>query len=206
VVATARHPDEETRDQRIVLYDIPWSHYEVQAALRGEKSIPRIAYLEGVMELLVPSKNHERIGHDLGALVSAFAEEAGIELTGYKSWTLKNAPDHAGAEADECFIIGSDQRKDRPDLAIEVIVNHGGIDKLRIYARLDVPDEVWFWRDGRLEIYVLRGQAYDRVERSGCLPGLDHELMCSFLDRPTTTAAVRAYRAALRAAGSLARP
>lgn len=205
MVATANLPDDEARDQRIVLYDIPWVHYEVQAALRGEKSLPRITYFEGVMELLVPSKNHERIGHDLGALVGAFAEEAGIELTGYKSWTLKNAPDQAGAEADECFIIGADQRKGRPDLAIEVIVTHGGLDKLRIYARLGVP-EVWFWRDGRLEIHALRAHSHERVERSSCLPGLDHELMCSFLDRPTTTAAVRAYRAALRAAGIIARP
>lgn len=205
MVAPAHIPEAEASDQRIVLYDVPWVHYEVQAALRGEKSIPRISYLEGAMELLVPSKNHERIGHDLGALVGAFAEEAGLELTGYKSWPLKNAPDQAGAEADECFIIGADQRKDRPDLAIEVIVTHGGIDKLKIYARLGVP-EAWFWRDGRLEIYVLRGHAYERAERSRCLPGLDHELMCSFLDRPTTTAAVRAYRAALRAAGPIAGP
>jgi Uma2 family endonuclease len=203
VVATAHLPDDEASDQRIVLYGVPWVHYEVQAALRGEKSVPRIAYLEGVMELLVPSRNHERIGHDLSALVSAFAEEAGIELTGYKSWTLKNAPDQAGAEADECFIIGGDQRKDRPDLVIEVIVTHGGLDKLKIYARLGVP-EAWFWRDGRLEIYVLRAHTYERVERSSCLPGLDHELLCSFLDRPTTTAAVRSYRAALRAAGPVA--
>jgi Uma2 family endonuclease len=205
VVATAHLPDAEAGDQRIVLHDVPWVHYEVQAALRGEKSVPRIAYLEGVMELLGPSRSHERIGHDLGALVGAFAEEAGIELTGYKSWTLKNAPDQAGAEADECFIIGGDQRKDRPDLVIEVIVTHGGIDKLKIYARLGVS-EAWFWRDGRLEIYVLRAQAYERVERSACLPGLDHELLCCFLDRPTTTAAVRAYRAALRSASPIAKP
>jgi len=205
VVATASVPDSEASDQRIVLYEVPWMHYEIQAALRGDKSVPRIAYLEGAMELLVPSKNHERIGHDLATLVGVFAEEAGIELTGYKSWTLKTAPDQAGAEVDECFIIGTDQRKDRPDLALEVIITHGGIDKLKIYARLGVP-EIWFWRDGRLEIYVLRAHAYDRVERSSCLPGLDPELMCSFLDRPTTTAAVRAYRAALRAAGTVARP
>lgn len=197
MVAIAHAPVDETSDQRIVLYDIPWLHYEIQAALRGEKSVPRIAYLEGALELLVPSKHHERIGHDLGALVGVFAEEAGIDLTGYKSWTLKK-PDQAGAEADECFIVGPEQHQERPDLAIEVVVTHGGLDKLKIYARLGVR-EVWFWRDGRLELYVLRGNAHERVERSECLPGLDHDLLCSFLGRPTTTAAVREYRAALRA-------
>jgi Uma2 family endonuclease len=205
VVATANKLEPEAGDPRIVLYDVPWVHYEVQAARRGERAVPRIAYLEGVMELLGPARSHERIAHDLGALLGVFAEEAGIELTGYKRWTLKNAPDQAGAEADECFIIGPDQRRERPDLAIEVVVTHGGIDKLRIYARLGVP-EAWFWRDGRLEIHVLRAHTYERVERSSCLPGLDHELMCSFLDRPTTTAAVRAYRAALRAAGTTGGP
>jgi len=51
VVATASVPDSEASDQRIVLYEVPWMHYEIQAALRGDKSVSRIAYLEGAMEL-----------------------------------------------------------------------------------------------------------------------------------------------------------
>jgi hypothetical protein len=40
-----------TADQRIVLNGVPWSHYEAQLALRGDRSVPRVSYLEGEMEL-----------------------------------------------------------------------------------------------------------------------------------------------------------
>ena len=32
-------------DQRLVTYGVPWSHYEAQLALRGERPVPRIAIL-----------------------------------------------------------------------------------------------------------------------------------------------------------------
>ena len=91
----------------------------------------------------------------------------------------------------------SDQGRERPDLAIEVVWTSGGIDKLEIYARLGVG-EVWFWRDGRIEVHVLRGGRHERATRSALLPDLDIDLLCSFLDRPTALQAVRAFRAALR--------
>ena len=50
-----------TADQRLVTYGVPWSHYETQLALRGERPVPRIAYREGARELMSPSKDHERI-------------------------------------------------------------------------------------------------------------------------------------------------
>jgi hypothetical protein len=37
---------------------------------------------------------------------------------------------HRGGEPDDCYIVGADQSKDRPDLVIEVIGTSGGIDKL----------------------------------------------------------------------------
>jgi hypothetical protein len=43
-----------TADQRIVLHDVPWSHFEAQLALRGDASVPRSAYLDGALELTRP--------------------------------------------------------------------------------------------------------------------------------------------------------
>jgi Uma2 family endonuclease len=100
-------------------------------------------------------------------------------------------------EPDECYIVGADQSRERPDLAIEVVWTSGGIDKLEIYARLGVG-EVWFWKDGRIEVHVLRGGRYESARRSDLFPGLDVDLLCSFLDRPTALQAVRAFREALR--------
>lgn len=187
-----------TADQRLVTYGVPWAHYEVQLALRGEAPVPRMAYLEGTLELMSPSKDHERVKSFIGRLVEIYALERDIDLSPYGGWTLKSAPKEAGAEPDECYIVGSDQSKEIPDLAIEVIWTSGGIDKLEIYRRLGVR-EVWFWNEGRIEIHVLRHDHYERADRSLLFPDLDMDLLCSFLDRPTAMQAVRAFRDALRA-------
>ena len=186
-----------TADQRLVMYNVPWAHYEVQLALRGEASVPRMAYLEGVLELMTPSKGHERTAASIGTLIQAYAFERDILLQAYGSWTLKGSPDQAGAEPDECFLFGPDQDRDRPDLVIEVIWTSGSIDKLAIYRRLRIP-EVWFWQDGRLSVHVLDGVTYRAVERSTFLPELDLTVLCSFLDRRTQTEAVRDFREHLR--------
>jgi Uma2 family endonuclease len=88
--------------------------------------------------------------------------------------------------------------KRRPDLAIEVVVTSGGVDKLEVYRKLGVR-EVWYWQDGRTQAYVRRGLGYEAVPTSEALPGIDLEQLASFLDRPTASAAIREYRAALRA-------
>jgi Uma2 family endonuclease len=191
-------PPEERVDQRIVMYNVPWTAYEAQLALRGDAPVPRVAYLDGAMELMSPSRDHERIKSYIGCLVEAYALERGVDLSPYGAWTFWQAPKSSGLEPDECYIVGSDQRAERPDLAIEVVWTSGGLDKLEIYRRLEVP-EVWVWRDGKLYVHVLRGSAYEQVEHSEQLPGIDLALLVSFLDRPTAMQAIRAYRDALRA-------
>ncbi|HVV84547.1 MAG TPA: Uma2 family endonuclease [Kofleriaceae bacterium] len=186
-----------TADQRLVMYNVPWAHYEVQLALRGEASVPRMAYLAGALELMTPSKGHERTATYIGRLVDIYALERDIELSAYRSWTLKASLEEAGAEPDECYIFGADQSGERPDLVIEVIWTSGSIDKLAIYRRLRIP-EVWFWRDGRVTVHVLDGLSYRESRRSTFLPDLDLELLCSFLDRPTQTQAMRDFRDHLR--------
>jgi Uma2 family endonuclease len=185
-----------TADQRLVSYGVPWSHYEAQLALRGDAPVPRIAYLEGALELMSPSKEHERIKSYIGRLVEAYALERGIDLSPYGAWTLKSPPNQSGLEPDECYLVG-DQSKEAPDLAIEVVWTSGGIDKLEIYRRLGIG-EVWFWKASRIEVHVLRQLRYERSDRSSLFPDLDLELLCSFLDLPTALQAVKAFRQALR--------
>jgi Uma2 family endonuclease len=186
-----------TADERVVMHCVPWDHYQVQLALRGERSAPRISYLDGALEIMSPSRDHERIAPYISHLVMAYALERGIELTPYRSWTLQKVQEKGGLEPDECYIIGSNQDAAVPHLAIEVTWTSGGIDKLEIYRRLGVG-EVWFWKDGRIDVYTLKGDRYERAERSGALPELDLQLVTSLLDQPTATQAVRALRDALR--------
>ena len=192
-------------DQRIVLNGVLWSHYEAQLALRGDRSVPRMSYLQGAMELMSPSQDHERIKSYIGCLLEAYALETGIDFSPYGGWTLKNPAREAGAEPDECYIIGADQTKRVPDVVIEVVWTSGGLDKLEIYRRLGVG-EVWFWKKGRIEIHVLQAERYARATGSRLFPDLDVALLASYLDRPTASQAIRDFRAALSGTKSPKKP
>lgn len=125
--------------------------------------------------MMSPSRTHEEIKSYLGCLVEAWCLERGIELTPYGSWTLKNKREKRGAEADECYVFGSEpKRKRRPDLAIEVIWTSGGIDKLKVYRKLGVR-EVWHWEDGSIQMHVLRGAEYESAPAREVQPGIDLE-------------------------------
>src|SRR5687768_5909046 len=86
----------DTADQRVVMHGVPWSHYEAQLALRGDVSGPRMSYLEGDLEIMSPSRDHERIKSYIGRLIEAYALETGLDLSPYGGWTLKNPARKSG--------------------------------------------------------------------------------------------------------------
>ena len=187
-------------DQRVCLHDISWEGYESFLALRGEQGGARVTYLDGELELMSPSINHEIFKKTLARLLEAYAEERGIELNGYGSWTVKSAKDKLGVEADECYVVGlRDTEPTIPDIAIEVIWTSGGIDKLEVYRGLGIP-EVWFWQNGTLRFFLLQDQAYLPSARSHLLPDLDPALIARCMGEASQTQAVRALRAALQQA------
>ena len=92
-----------------------------------------------------------------------------LVFEGYKSMTLRSAPKLRGIEPDECYAVGA--AKESPDLALEVIWTHGGIDKLDVYRGLGVR-EVWIWKAEELKAYELRGGAYVEIAQSAVIAGL----------------------------------
>ena len=144
-------------DQRVRLHDIDWEGYESFLTLRGEQGGTRVTYLDGELELMSPSINHELLKKTLARLLETYAEERGIELNGYGSWTVKSAGTKRGVEADECYVVGlRDAPPEIPDIAIEVVWTSGGIDKLEVYRGLGVP-EVWFWRNAYAAVFSAPG-------------------------------------------------
>ena len=185
-------------DQRVMLYGHRFEDYETLLAVRGERSAVRMFFLQGVIELMSPSVDHEGIKTTIARLLEAWADEHELEVNGFGSWTLKSAEQERGAEPDECYVVGA-PRKDRPDIAIEVQWTRGGLDKLEIYRGLGVR-EVWIWQpSGKLEVHALRGERYQLIPRSEVLPTLDLDQLAPFVLSESQSQAVRAYRAELRA-------
>jgi Uma2 family endonuclease len=184
-------------DQRVCLHGVEWESFEAVLAARGEAGGTRITYLDGELELMTPSIDHESLKKRLARLLETYAELVGIELEGYGSWTLKEQAKRLGVEADECYVLGPrDQPPRIPDIAIEVVWTSGGLDKLEAYRGLGVP-EVWFWQDGALRVFLLQGEGYLAATRSHALPNLDPALVVRCMVEPSQTKALRALREAL---------
>lgn len=188
---------DEGADQRVILHGVSWERYEAQLAMLGD-DFPgvRVTYLEGALELMSPSRNHEAIKTTFARLIETYALVMDIELEGYGSTTFRKRAKERGIDPDECYTLGV--MGDFPDIAFEVIWTSGGLDKLEVYQGLGVP-EVWFWKAGAITIHRLGPDGYEDATQSQFLPGLDVAELGRFLDHPTQTQAARAYADVLRA-------
>lgn len=189
-------PCEPSSEQRFVLTDVTWEQYETFTASLGDRPDLRVFFLEGTLEIMSPSPEHELSKKAIARLVEAYAEEMGIELVGIGSATFRNPAEERGAEPDECWCLG--ELRAVPDIVLEVVVSHGGLDRLDIYAGLGVR-EVWFFKRGRFSFFRRTGESYTSIQRSILLPGLDFELLSRYIDPAHPTQAVRAFRSAMRA-------
>jgi len=187
------------RDQVVVLRNVSWEQYDAIDAARGDASQPLLAYLDGELEIVTTSQHHEWLKKLLSRLIEAYAEERGLRLDGFGHATLREEAKRAGIEPDEWY--KTDARSEVPDLAIEIVLTSGGVDKLEIYRRFHVR-EVWFWVNGKIWVYHLVGRRYEARTESVVLPDIDFnglERMIGASDEETDqTAAVRAYRESLK--------
>ena len=182
------------QDQRVALRGMSWWQFETIRAARGDAPVPRIAYMNGVIELMSPSRRHEGTKSILGMLIEAYCFAKGIYFDPIASTTLKNPALECGAEPDESYAFS--KGREVPDLAIEVIYTSGNLDKLELYRGLGVR-EVWFWVEDRLLGYVLQDGAYVQVEESAVLPGLRLDTLTPYVGQDDRFEAVQAFRRGL---------
>jgi len=201
-MATAIHaPTVEEVDRRFVLHGVPWSTYVALRDALDDQSGLKMTYLKGTLELMSPSTSHEDAKTISGRLLEVWAMERDLDLRGFGGATFRSEAMERGLEPDECYKLGKLEDDDVPDVAIEVIVSSGLVDKMAVYAGLGVA-EVWEWRPGPRAITVHRlvGGAYERGDRSALLPELDLALLASFVvPGENRTRLAKAYQAALRA-------
>jgi Uma2 family endonuclease len=192
-----QHSIEE--DQRVVLHAMGWQDFEAMLAIRGDRSGVRMYYLDGEIEFVSPTKTHEDRKTTLARLLELWATESDVALNGFGSWTLKKELREAGAEPDECYILGESIERDVPDLAIEVEWSRvTGLAKPEIYRRLGVR-ELWTLKnDGQLVVRVLERGDWVVRSKSKLLPKLDLAWILSFIDISPQSKAARALLDAMR--------
>jgi Uma2 family endonuclease len=179
--------------EAFVQVGVTWEQFK--AIQQGFESIPnvRLNYCEGELEILGISKLHETLRCILALLLGAYFEEMSIEFfpSGSYSQVVERVTEYQ-SDLSYCF----DTDKDRPDLAIEIVITSGSTKKLK-YQRKGVP-EVWFWQKGQFTLHQLQDGEYIQISHSQVLEGIDLALLSQCMMMPSKLAAVKTFRASLQ--------
>jgi Uma2 family endonuclease len=166
------------RDAVITLYDISWEKFEAIASLL-EETKTRLTYLDGTLDLISPSRGHEELKSTVGLLLETYLRHVKRRFYSTGGYTLGSREEGVRGEPDESYNL--DVIKPIPDIAIEVVITSGGVNKLEKYRRWGVP-EVWFYQRQQIFIYHLHADQYEQVDRSVFLPQLDINLLVRCLN------------------------
>jgi Uma2 family endonuclease len=192
----ARLPGGYEPEQRLGFGGLGWAAYlALDEALGHERPGPRLYFLDGDLEIMSTSEEHERIKKCIGGCVDDFLIHEEI-LYFSKGQATMQLVEKAGAEPDESWCLGATKRV--PDIVLEIALSSGGLPKLNVYGRFPVP-EVWIWRRGHLEVHCHRGEAggYERTGASRLLPGLSIAALEAAVEERNEGKARRDFRAGL---------
>jgi Uma2 family endonuclease len=166
----------------MVLPRISWETFEKILDEMGDSHY-RITYDNGDLEFMTLSFEHESFAEWIGRLIFFIALELRIPLASGGSTTLKQSLRKVGLEPDRCFWLQHENamrgkkkwnpRTDPPpDLAVEIDITSSWLDRLAVYAALQVP-EVWRYDGKALKVLVLAANGkYREKARSSAFPTL----------------------------------
>jgi len=183
-------------DQSVVITSVSWRTYVNLLEDLAESSMPHLTFDRGTLEIMSPTKKHERLNRVLSQLVEVLTDELGIDMENLGSTTFKREDLERGFEPDSCFyfeqaeLVRSKEDLDlsvdpSPELVIAIDVTSASIHKDPIYAQLGVR-EVWRYDGNELRIGKLVGKGYVASETSGALPLLTATVLSQFLERSRT--------------------
>ena len=166
--------------QKVTLQPVSWEGFEEILAELGERRSSRIAYANGILEIMAPLPEHERSKVLLADLVKTLLKVQKRAWEPLGSTTFKRKDMKAGIEPDDCFYIQNYKAvigKNRldltvdppPDLALETdLTSKTEVDA---YEALGVP-ELWIYESSKLKINVLREGRYIESQTSLIFPGV----------------------------------
>ena len=187
------------KESPLLFEGLTWREFKAVEQLLDRPGY-RLSFLDGILEIkLMPGEPHETVKKRIAGLLELYLLMAGLDFTPTGSMTLESETGKVKREADESYKLAPGRRL--PDLAIEIVFSSGGIDKLEAYKRLKIP-EVWFWEDGLLEVYHLRGEGntlhYEKVSSSEEVKGIDLDLLLRCINMVNHVDAVKTFQQALQ--------
>ncbi len=186
--------EQSIQDQRIIQPERTWEQFRLIRQGFENSSGIKLSYYDGIIEILMPGREHELFSAVIALLLGIFFIEKEIEFEPTGSMDQEKTGE-AFVQADQSYCFG--ESKAIPDLSIEVVFTSGGINKLARYQILGVP-EVWFWTDGVFSLYHLRADGYEAIAHSELpeLATLDLELLtqCVLMAQTSRLEAAKTFR------------
>ncbi|MEG5040394.1 MULTISPECIES: Uma2 family endonuclease [unclassified Microcoleus] len=187
------------KESPLLFEGLTWREFKAVEQLLDRPGY-RLSFLDGILEIRrMPGEPHETVKKRIAALVELYLLMAGFDFTPTGSMTLESEGVAVKREADESYKLAPGRKL--PDLAIEVVFSSGGINQLEAYKRLKIK-EVWFWEDGLLEVYHLRGEDntlyYEKVSSSEEVKGIDLDLLLRCINMVNHVDAVKTFQQALQ--------
>ena len=148
--ATTDRTTEADGDQCVEFRDIDWKGYSTLLKVRGERSVPRMIYLDGSLRLMSPSYRHENLKERLGVLVTEVVTGLRIRCVLSGQTTFRRRAKRGGVEGDHSYYLANADRvrgKKRinlstdppPDLVIEAVATHEADDALKSIGGFAFP-------------------------------------------------------------------
>lgn len=183
-------------EERVILQGLSWDAYNRIIKDYENRSAPRFTYIEGTLEIYMPTQKHEERNRFFELFVSAVAEERDLDIRSLGSTIFRKEGIEKAVEPDSCFylqhaaqIAGNRkinlEKDPPPDLVVEVDITSPSLERFPVYAEFKVPE---IWRDYKdeVQIFVLRGKKYSKVEESTVLSGVKAEVINRFLTESQT--------------------
>jgi Uma2 family endonuclease len=206
----AAKPRRRKRGRSVVIPFVDWETYEQLLKVFEERPAVRLTYDRGDLEIMAPSREHERDGEFLATLVGILTEEFGLPFQPGGSVTLKRKRMKRGLEADKSYWIANAAKlagvdhldlkiHPPPDLSIEVDVTRSSLNRLGIYRTLGIG-EVWRL-DGDDLVFLILGadKKYAQVATSPTFRGVAPTDLMNFVKQARGAADLNIAKVAFRA-------
>ena len=187
----AEKPRRRKRGRAVRISNVSWTEYEKLTEIFAERPALRLTYDNGELEIMVPNLGHDFSDRFLASLLPVLTRAFQLPIRPGGSVPMKLKKKMKGIEGDDVYWIANAAKvagvrdldlkiHPPPDLAIEVDVSHCSMNRLRIYAKLGVP-EVWRLEGDTLTFHVLVGKKYEERTHSATFPLITPDELMRFV-------------------------
>jgi Uma2 family endonuclease len=190
-------------EKRVTLSGVSWQAFGELLDELGVNRVVRLTYDRSKLEMMTPLEEHDRCNRLIESLILVVADELYLKIHSLGS-VLLTLPEVGRAIQPEAAYSLNEVRLTKraemdmsqvapPDLAIEIAITQGKLDRFSMYASMGVP-ELWFYMTtvgdevlkGNLQMFQLQGDRYVETANSKLFPALPGKRVLEFMEQSDT--------------------